>query len=311
MTAYRPLDPNRDWNFFHPNASIPETVLPLIRPLTEPSARELWRTCVSTAGWHTMLLPDREWPQQLFRSGTRVRWHEDWNTGSTERIAEVLRRYLPWPENTPIYFFLSDNRAVEVPWEVFVRYWPTFLFHDEGSILFSPRHPQAVVFGPNGHLYIGSRPKVLVRERRQVVAFDLDETLGVPLTDGQSVVGFQMRRGCGELLIDLRQYYTLVLWSVSSRRYVDKALDHGLRGFFEKTYSWDEQPFRWKDVRVLGVDWLVDDSEQHRQEASRCGIDANQYILVPAFGSADDEANPLAWAQHVRAMLLPPEKVLK
>lgn len=137
----------------------------------------------------------------------------------------------------------------------------------------------------------------------QVVAFDLDETLGVPITDGLSVVGFQMRPGCAELLTDLRRSYTLVLWSVSSRRYVDKALDHGLRGFFDKAWSWDEHPCRWKDVRQLGVDWLVDDSEQHIAEAERCDI-ADRYILVPAYGSPADNADPLAWVRRVRAALL-------
>ena len=303
MTRYRPLDRARDWNFFHTKAPVPEAVLPLIRPLTEDYARTLWRTYVSTAGRHTMLLPDGDWPAQLFGSGTRVPWHDDWNAGRTERIADVLRQHLPWPADTLIYFFWSEEDAVAAPWRVFLGHWINFLFHDEGPILLSPRFPQAVVFGPTGDLYIGTRFP-LVPERQRVVAFDLDETLGVPVTDGQSVVGFRMRRGCGELLMDLRPHYTLVLWSVSSRRYVEKALDAGLRGFFEQTYTWDEHPCRWKDVRALGVDWLVDDSDYHRAAATACGVAADRYIVVPAYGSPADDADPLAWAGRVRAVLL-------
>jgi hypothetical protein len=222
-----------------------------------------------------------------------------------ERIAGILRRYLPWPPAAPAYFFWSEEHAIQTPWHVFLDHWINFLFEDEGSILLSPQYPQAVVFGPDGYLYAGTRPAVLVRDRRQVVAFDLDETLGVPITDGQSVVGFRMRRGCGELLMDLRRYYTLLLWSVSSRRYVEKALDHGLRGFFEKTYTWDEHPCRWKDVRELEVDWLIDDSEHHREEATRRGVGANHYIVVPAYGSPEDDAHPLAWTAQIRAVLKP------
>src|SRR5687768_5056265 len=104
MNDYRPLDPEQDWTFFHAKAPVPTSVLPLIRPLTEQSARELWHTCVSTAGRHLMLLPDTDWPQQLFRSGTRVRWHDDWNAGRTRRVAGVLNQLLPWPDDVPVFF---------------------------------------------------------------------------------------------------------------------------------------------------------------------------------------------------------------
>ena len=48
------------------------------------------------------------------------------------------------------------------------------------------------------------------------IAFDLDETLGVPLIEGDAIVGFQVRPGCPELLDRLRPSFTLgllpVLW---------------------------------------------------------------------------------------------------
>jgi hypothetical protein len=95
------------------------------------------------------------------------------------------------------------------------------------------------------------------------IAFDLDETLGVPLIEGQTVVGWQMRSGSAELLDRLRAGFDLVLWSVSPRRYVDKALSDGLGRWFAESHSWDELPARWKDVRRLRADWLVDDSPHH------------------------------------------------
>jgi hypothetical protein len=51
------------------------------------------------------------------------------------------------------------------------------------------------------------------------IAFDLDETLGVPVIAGDGVAGFQARPGCLDLLGGLRGRCTLLLWSVSSRRY--------------------------------------------------------------------------------------------
>jgi DUF2947 family protein len=165
MISYRPLGPKRDWYFFDEKYPVPGTVLPLIRPLTEQSARELWWCLVSTAGRHTMVLPGGGWPQQLLHSETRYPWHQDWNSGHPRRIAEVFRRHLPWYEDAPTHFFRCDERAVEVPWRVFVEHWPSFLFRDEGPILHSREYPEAVVFGPNGYLYIGTR--TAGRERRE------------------------------------------------------------------------------------------------------------------------------------------------
>src|SRR5262245_21175333 len=113
------------------------------------------------------------------------------------------------------------------------------------------------------------------------IAFDLDETLGVPLIDGARIVGWQDRPGRIELLARLRRHFVLCLWSVSSRRYVDKVLSFGLRRWFSETYSWDEMPVQWKDVRRLKLDFLVDDSPHHREAARAHGLES-KYVVVPA-----------------------------
>jgi hypothetical protein len=134
------------------------------------------------------------------------------------------------------------------------------------------------------------------------MAFDLDETLGVPLIDGSRIVGWQARPGCVELLGRLRSRFVLCLWSVSSRRYVEQALAFGLGRWFTEVYTWDELPDRWKDVRRIGADYLVDDSPHHRDEAARHGL-AAAYIVVPAYGSPEDVADPLAWVRVVEQVL--------
>lgn len=141
----------------------------------------------------------------------------------------------------------------------------------------------------------------------QRLAFDLDETLGVPLIDGRNVVGWQMRPGCASLLDRLQSRFTLVLWSVSPRRYVDKVLAAGIARWFSESYSWDEVPSAWKDVRQLRVDWLVDDSPHHSLAAAEFGM-ATKYIVVPAYGSPEDAADPLAWVQLVETAITPNAK---
>ena len=81
----------------------------------------------------------------------------------------------------------------------------------------------------------------------------------LPYVRGEpNVVGWQMRPGCAELLDRLRPEFALVLWSVSPRRYVDKALSFGFDQWFAESYSWDEIPAQWKEVRQIRADFLVD-----------------------------------------------------
>ena len=134
------------------------------------------------------------------------------------------------------------------------------------------------------------------------IAFDLDETLGVPIIDGATMVGWQTRPGCVELLNSLRPRFVLCLWSVSSRRYVDKAMSFGLRDWFAESYSWDEVPTRWKDIRQIRADFLVDDSPQHREAARAFGLES-AYIVIPQYGSPEDTADPLRWVRLVETIV--------
>jgi hypothetical protein len=134
------------------------------------------------------------------------------------------------------------------------------------------------------------------------IAFDLDETLGVPVIDGATMVDWQMRPGCLELLGRLHTRFALCLWSVSSRRYVDKALSFGLGEWFVESYSWDELPVPWKDVRQIRVDFLVDDSPHHRESARALGLES-AYIVVPQYGSPEESADPLAWVCLVESAI--------
>jgi hypothetical protein len=134
----------------------------------------------------------------------------------------------------------------------------------------------------------------------QRIAFDLDETLGVPCIEGAEIVGWQLRPGCLDLLARLQPRFVLCLWSVSNRRYVDRALSFGLGAWFAETYSWDELPVRWKDVRRIRADFLVDDSPYHRSSARALGLES-AYIVVPQYGSPEDDADPLLWVRQVEA----------
>jgi hypothetical protein len=132
------------------------------------------------------------------------------------------------------------------------------------------------------------------------IAFDLDETLGVPVIVGATMVGWQVRPGCLDLLARLRNRFVLCLWTVSRRAYVDKALSFGLGDWFAETYTWDERPAPWKDVRQIRADFLIDDSPHHREAARAVGLES-AYIVVPQYGSPEDAADSLAWVRLIES----------
>ncbi|MCI0637620.1 MAG: hypothetical protein L0Y72_08195 [Gemmataceae bacterium] len=127
--------------------------------------------------------------------------------------------------------------------------------------------------------------------------------MGVPQIENQAIVGFHWRPGCQDLLERLGSRFTLCLWSVSNRRYLDKILQHGLKRFFAETFSWDELPCSWKDIRKINADWLIDDSPHHSEAAREFGLDS-KYVVVPAYGSPEDNADPLGWVRLIEETVL-------
>ena len=140
------------------------------------------------------------------------------------------------------------------------------------------------------------------------IAIDLDETLGATVTDSTSIIGFRLRDGCLELLKQLDSKYHLVLWTVAYRSYLNKVLAFGLKDYFRETYSWDEIKQTWKDIRQINVEYLIDDDEYHREAAKKDGLESH-YLIVPAYGSPEDEKHPLGWVQQIKEKLLLDDQV--
>lgn len=135
------------------------------------------------------------------------------------------------------------------------------------------------------------------------IAFDLDETLGTPLIDAHGkMVGFQWREGAMALFERLSASPTLIVWSVSPRRYVDFALDQGLRRHISESVSWDEKPCSFKDIREIGADLLIDDDAACHQRARELGLEA-RYIEVIPIGRAEDRRDPRRWLAEIEARL--------
>jgi histidinol phosphatase-like enzyme len=135
------------------------------------------------------------------------------------------------------------------------------------------------------------------------LAIDLDETLGTTITNATSITGFKFRHGCSELLKQLKVKYHLVLWTASNRSYLNKILVFEIGDYFRETYSWDDIAQSWKDIRKINASFLIDDDEYHLEAARKHGLES-RYIIVPAYGSPEDEKDPRQWIQQIQNRLL-------
>jgi hypothetical protein len=124
---------------------------------------------------------------------------------------------------------------------------------------------------------------------KQVVAFDLDETMMTPvISEAGAIVGVNVRAGLVELLDRLSEDFILYVWSSGERHYVLRMLElAGLSQVFERVIAWGDYRSEFKDIRRFGVDFLVDDNDDLLRIAQEHHGTAG-YIIVPAMYSADD-----------------------
>jgi hypothetical protein len=124
---------------------------------------------------------------------------------------------------------------------------------------------------------------------KQVVAFDLDETMMTPvISEAGAIVVVNVRAGLVELLDRLLEDFILYVWSSGERHYVLRMLElAGLSQVFERVIAWDNYRSDFKDIERFGVDFLVDDNgDLLRIARERQGTAG--YIIVPAMYSAED-----------------------
>jgi hypothetical protein len=132
------------------------------------------------------------------------------------------------------------------------------------------------------------------------IAFDLDETLGVPVITKNTITGLVVRTGAADLLAELSRDHELWLWTVSTRHYVEQILRHAFQNIFKRIITWDDSPASFKNTRDFGVDLLIDDSPHHRDTAAARNVPTSTYLVIPAFGDADDARDPNGWVRKIR-----------
>jgi hypothetical protein len=55
-------------------------------------------------------------------------------------------------------------------------------------------------------------------------------------------------------------------------------------------------------VRRFDVAYLINDSDYHRERARQYGIES-RYIVIPPYGSPEDERDTLLWVRRIERVL--------
>lgn len=161
-TTHRALDAKLDWPFFDQSLAVAPEDRPAIQPMTEAASTLFWRTHVSAnpIERHPMLLPQQHWLRPT-REGPD--WVQEFNaTNSAQidqgKVSAFLRSCFKHQGNERVIFVEMRESSYELPFHVFLRYWPCFLLgNDEGPFLLHPVSGMFAQFGPNGSLAFGTK----------------------------------------------------------------------------------------------------------------------------------------------------------
>jgi hypothetical protein len=145
-----------DWYFTDPEIKVLEDDLVFIKPLTEDYSKELWTKYISKKKneRHFMILQKGHWC--TFKNTLLYLWNEDWKNNDYINFSKILVNNIDYCNNDDIILFWMKERAVEIKWSIFIKYWINFLFEDEGVIIINEKNIKSIIMS-NGNSWIVNR----------------------------------------------------------------------------------------------------------------------------------------------------------
>ena len=156
---YLSLDKYRyAWFYQHQEMPVPQDALDLIQPMTPQRSQTLWNTFISLHADHPESFTGKDWAShgKQWEEGD-LPWQAAWDS-SDPSLPEGIDAYIPWDDQTVVYFCYQSEHVVETRWSVFKAHWKNFLFLDDGPILIGKKRKEVVQFQQNGRYRLGTRP---------------------------------------------------------------------------------------------------------------------------------------------------------
>ncbi|GAA0789721.1 MULTISPECIES: DUF2947 domain-containing protein [Pseudomonadati] len=155
--SYIPFESyKRKWIFNHKDLPVSEDDKALIMPLSDKSAMEVWNKWISNKSSRAEQFAKGDWPAKQDAWRATEHWQSAWDSNEN-MLPEAIIEHIQWPDDAKVYFCYEKYQVIETRWDVFVRNWKCFLFFDDGPLLISPNHKQALIFEQNGQYKLGIR----------------------------------------------------------------------------------------------------------------------------------------------------------
>ncbi|MDF0532933.1 DUF2947 domain-containing protein [Shewanella sp. A32] len=155
--SYIPLaEYRRKWIFSHHEMPVSEKEKADILPLTSKSAMELWNCWISNKSSCAEQFTKGDWADRKSTWHHTDNWQSQWDSEQPD-LPEALAQFIPWADDTRVYFCIEKYEVIETSWATFKQHWKCFLFCDDGPLLISNQHRQAVWFSQDGNYRLGLR----------------------------------------------------------------------------------------------------------------------------------------------------------
>lgn len=155
---FREIVPEVDNWFYRKPYAVEPDALSLIKPLKFDAAGLIWtEICGEVYATRFRCFPANHWVQHAVATGSN--WYTQWNNPELpDLVTEFLTARLAWEPDTSVVVVMDNRYSYQLPWQVFLGNWKSFVFDEDGLIVIRQNQNLFVFFGDDGVFYIGKRP---------------------------------------------------------------------------------------------------------------------------------------------------------
>ncbi len=130
-----------------------------LKPLQTEYCQKLWKQYVSEKHQHLMKIKsDDDW--NIYQKELQpYNWEKDWENDKYNAFFENVMPLVSWGESDMVYFFQNSTCGIEAPWKLICKYWMSFLYEDEASIIINPKSETAILLIVGGHIELRKRKR--------------------------------------------------------------------------------------------------------------------------------------------------------
>lgn len=156
---YTPMgDYKLAWIFRHREMPVDDISLQHIKPLSQDSAQQFWRTHLSKEATHASHFSGDDWASQNGVWKDKGVWQSIWES-EDNGLPELMADHCQWDSNTQVFFCYDSSHVIQTTWHIMKQYWKNFLFYDDAVFLLAKKRQQVIKFDSDGTFQTGLKPK--------------------------------------------------------------------------------------------------------------------------------------------------------